>query len=66
MCVYMIQDKYIQVNQLVHNVKMIKKLIKQINDYVYNIKLSGYNQTYTRKELKDRQSKGYTLPYNQF
>ena len=28
------------------------------------IKLQGYNQAYTKKELKDRQSKGYTLPIN--
>ena len=30
------------------------------------IKLEGYNQEYTKEELKDRQAKGYTLPINRF
>lgn len=30
------------------------------------MKINGYNQEYTEEELKDRQSKGYTLPLNEF
>lgn len=28
------------------------------------MKISGYNQEYTKEELKDRQNKGYTIPLN--
>jgi hypothetical protein len=28
--------------------------------------LKGYNVAYTKEELKDRQSKGYTLPRDAF
>jgi len=37
-----------------------------LGEDVTKIKPNGYKVAYTKKELKDRQSKGYTMPLDTF